>query len=259
MRFEILDVGHGFCAYLETDNDNLVVFDCGYKTDPEFRPSLYLHNRGHRSTERLFVTNYDEDHISDLPQLKKRLPVRILHRNKSISPEQLRRLKLESGPITPAMFALLEMMQTYSCPATSTPEPPDFDWESYAHPYGDDFDDTNNISLVTFVRVRDVHIVIPGDLERRGWEKHLENSHFLSALDKVDVFVTSHHGRENGYCPQVFDYCEPHVIIISDGPKQHATQEMVDRYASHAIGVPFNGQTRRVLTTRKDGCIWWDL
>jgi beta-lactamase superfamily II metal-dependent hydrolase len=259
MRFEILSVGHGFCAYIETDNKNLVMFDCGANTDPEFHPAIYLHRRGQRSTERLFITNYDQDHISDLPNVQKYISAKILHRNESISSEQLRRLKLQGGPITAAMEKLIEMMAGYTGPITEPPDLPRFDWNSFCHEYGAEFSDTNNTSLVTFVTAGALDIVIPGDLETAGWLSHLKNSDFRAALSRVDVFIASHHGRESGYCREVFNHCKPSVVVISDGPKQFASQEMVNIYATHASGVQFNGQHRKVLTTRSDGSILWDL
>lgn len=43
------------------------------------------------------------------------------------------------------------------------------------------------------------------------------------------------------------------AIIISDKKKGHQTQETVDQYRRHAIGVPFpDGTLRRVLTTCRD-------
>lgn len=67
--------------------------------------------------------------------------------------------------------------------------------------------------------------------------------------------MASHHGRESGYCEAVFDYCKPHIIIISDEEIQYDTQD-VD-YKSHASGLPWNNstETRYVLTTRSDGMI----
>ncbi len=113
--------------------------------------------------------------------------------------------------------------------------------------------------LVTFIKVGALKVIVPGDLEASGWRSHLKNASFRNALESVDVFVASHHGRESGYCREVFDYCKPSVIVISDGPKQFATQEMVNTYATHVSGVRFNGQLRKVLTTRSDGSIHWDL
>jgi len=259
VRFTVLDVGHGFCAYLIADNGNLMLFDCGHKTDPLVRPSDHLYQLGQRSVEWLFITNYDEDHISDLPNIQKKLPVKILHRNKTISPDQLRNLKIQVGPITEAMEVLLDMMKRYTYDVTEPPSFPDVNWCSFWNRYIDDFDDTNNISLVAFLDCKDLCVLIPGDLETEGWRNLLTNSEFCENLRRVNVFIASHHGREGGYCEEVFNYCTPDVIVFADGPKNYATQEMVNKYARHARGITFNGENRNVLTTRKDGTFWWDL
>jgi len=73
-------------------------------------------------------------------------------------------------------------------------------------------------------------------------------------LAKVKIFVASHHGRESGYCPEVFDLCAPEIVIISDEGIQYETQEHA--YGDHAKGIRWNGtDIRRVLTTRKDGTL----
>jgi hypothetical protein len=116
----------------------------------------------------------------------------------------------------------------------------------------------NNLSIVTFVRYHGFSIVFPGDLERMEWLKHLENALFRQALSRVKVFVAPHHGRKNGYCREVFDWCKPDLVIISDTAKQYDSQE--HSYARHALGREFfrngfNVGTRSVLTTRSDGHI----
>lgn len=259
IRFEILDVGHGLCGFIEADNRNLIVIDCGEKSDPYFSPAIFFKTIGQRSIERLFITNYDEDHISNLAELRSHFPINILHRNKSISSNQLRELKKELGLISPSMSSLLEMMDAYNQEVTDPPVFPDINWTSFHHSYIRDFHDTNNISLVTFFRIRNTTVLIPGDLENPGWIKHLENPNFLDNLRQVNIFIASHHGRENGYCRDVFKYCQPDVIVISDGEKQFATQETINQYATHASGVQFDGQLRKVITTRKDGGIQWIL
>jgi hypothetical protein len=96
--------------------------------------------------------------------------------------------------------------------------------------------------------------VFPGDIERDGWLVMLERADFRQYLSQVNVFVASHHGRENGYCEEVFRYCKPDIVVISDKGIQHDTQEHC--YDSHATGLDFSRSGRRyVLTTRKDGHI----
>lgn len=258
MRFHVLNVGHGLCAYLYADNGNVLMFDCGHQSDPAFRPSAFLRQRGVSTIHRLFITNYDEDHISDLPEIRRHLHVQILHRNKTITTDQLRRLKLQGGPISPAMTSLLEMMDSYTSPVSDEPPFPRVTWESFHARFGTDFDDTNNISLVTFLHCGNLTVLIPGDLERPGWLHHLQEQRFREQLRSVDVFIASHHGRESGYCKEVFDFCQPAVIVFSDSSIVHGTQETANRYASHARGTQFNGETRYVLSTRNDGDFWWD-
>ena len=223
------------------------------------RPSDFLPALGIRKINRFFVTNYDEDHISDLPDLRQKLNIELLHRNKSISKEQLWGLKFQNGPISFAMNTMLNMLGTYTSVAPEIPPSfPGVSFNTYCNKYLTDFDDTNNISLVTFINCNGKNFVIPGDLEKTGWEKLLEQESFRESLKKVDVFIASHHGRENGYCSEVFDYCSPEVIIFSDSSIKHSTQEMASKYASHASSVRFNGDSRYVLSTRNDGEIYWD-
>lgn len=205
---------------------------------------------------RFFVTNYDEDHISDIESLQHK--IRILHRNKSISPDQLRGLKEETGPVSPAMEALLGMMTRYIFGEPDPPpEFPGISYNTFYHNYPSDFEDTNNLSFVTFVDLPIGNFVIPGDLEEQGWRLHLQDSNFQDCLRRVNVFVASHHGRESGYCEDVFTYCRPEVVVFSDGPITYATQEEAQKYAQHAEGVDFEGRRRKVLTTRQDGSLRW--
>ncbi|MDE0089115.1 MAG: hypothetical protein OXU23_25585 [Candidatus Poribacteria bacterium] len=257
MRLTVHNVGHGSCISLIHENGNVMLWDCGHTYGN--RPSDFLPSLGRRTINRLFITNFDEDHISDLPALRQNLNIEILHSNRSISKEQLKALKLQSGPISSAMNSMLDMLNIYTGGAPEIPPAfPSVSFYTYCNKYLTDFDDTNNISLVTFVNCNGRNFVIPGDIEQPGWENLLEQRSFCESLKTVHIFVASHHGRENGYCPEVFEYCSPELIIFSDSSIKHATQEMASKYASHASGARVNGETRDVLSTRNDGEIWWD-
>ena len=258
MRFTIHDVGHGFCAHLQHDNGNVMLWDCGHKSDPEHRPSKFLPAAGISTVHRLIITNYDEDHISDLPSLRQTMNIKILRRNRSISADELRQLKEQTGPISPAMFSLLSMLKEFTGDVTNPPSFPNVSFETFHCTYRADFTDTNNLSVVTFLESPMCNAVIPGDVEKLAWEKLLQKQEFRNRLARTNVFIASHHGRTSGYCKEVFDYCNPAVVIFSDGPKQYATQEEADTYAAHASGTQFNGHTRYVLTTRNDGSICWN-
>ena len=258
MRIQIHDVGHGLCISLRHDNGNVMLWDCGHKDDN--RPSEFLPAAGIDRIDRFFVTNYDEDHISDLPNLRVELSISTLHRNTSISKEQLQALKRQSGPLSEAMQSMLEMISLYNAgPPDPEPDFPGVRFVQYCNTYLTDFHDSNNISLVTFLGCNGLNFVIPGDLEEPGWNALLGEPSFRRELQSVHVFIASHHGRENGYCREVFDYCSPSVVVFSDSPVKYATQQMASIYGSHASGVTFNGVKRHVLSTRNDGSFGWTV
>lgn len=256
MKFTIHNVGHGFCASLAHNNGNVMLWDCGHRDGN--RPSEFLPALGIQRIDRFFVTNYDEDHVSDLPNLIQNLHISVLHHNSSISPNQLRWLKHQSGPISPAMESMMGLMNSTSGgPPLFPPAFPGVVFKLFFNFYETDFMDTNNISLVTFLELGSDKFIIPGDLEKPGWRKLLEDPSFRYELAGVTVFIASHHGRENGHCPEVFDVFRPNVVVFSDGPIKYATQEMASAYNDHARGVIFKGEIRRVLSTRKDDSFTW--
>lgn len=260
MRFEILNVEHGFCAYAIGSDGGAFLFDCGHSSANH--PSTYLPMLGIKRIRRFFITNYDEDHISDLLAVRQKFHIDILTRNDSLTSTQIRSLKIP--PISPAMNEMLSMIDTYTA-GELTPEQLEPSglraWVFYNH--YPTFNDTNNLSLLTFLDVGNLSFVLGGDLERPGWLQLLRDPHVQGLLKRIDVFVASHHGRQSGYCPEVFEYCKPSLIVMSDGPIKHDTQLMANIYSQYASGemfsTPSGQQLRKVVTTRKDGNIFWNL
>lgn len=158
--------------------------------------------------------------------------------------------------ITSAMNEMIHMCSLYTQPVSL--QHPGVEAAVFYNRYPD-FADTNNLSLLIFLKMGDISIALPGDLERAGWLALLGDSSVRRELRDVDYFVASHHGRENGYCKEVFDYCKPRAVIFSDASIVYETQEMAGTYSQHASGVVFNGQHRRVLTTRNDGTLTWTI
>jgi beta-lactamase superfamily II metal-dependent hydrolase len=258
MRLKIHNVGHGGCISLKHQNGNSMVWDCGHTEN--HRPSYFLpYIEGIHRIDRFFVTNYDEDHISDLPNLIANLTLPLLHRNTSIDAPLLRSIKQQSGPISTAMESMLSMIGHYTGgPPEVPPEFPGVEFTTYWNSFSD-FSDTNNCSLVTFLTCKGLKFIFPGDLERNGWLKLLERSSFRNDLLDTNIFIASHHGRESGYCAEVFELCFPSAVIFSDSNIKFASQEMSSKYATHCRGIPFNGNTRYVISTRNDRSFWWDL
>ena len=232
------------------------MIDTGHNDSYCWRPSR--HFRG-KEIEWLVISNFDEDHVSDFGNVLESCYVNTIVQNPTITSNVLYKLKngfLGMGTGIKAVYAWLQKIKN---PILSVPiVMPDFagvqlsfHWNEYGN-----FTDTNNLSLVTFVHYGNFTILFPGDLEKAGWRELLKYKAFRNELKRVTVLVAAHHGRENGCCDEVFNFCSPRIVIISDARKQYDTQETSNWYGNRVYGYnTIGGEKRKVLTTRKDGKI----
>ena len=258
MEFKIFDVKHGFCAAL-MDTNYLTLIDCGHDALSDFRPLQWLYDKGYRHIDALIISNFDQDHISDIKAIRDYFTVEALAVNPTVSPAALRNIKIKGGSISSQMEVLINSIEHSNLMGIDyvnhqTPRAT-FDFYCVYYPHETE---TNNLSLVTFITFGTSKIIIPGDLEESGWLKLLRCPDFLEHLRSTNVFVASHHGRINGYCKDVFGYCHPEVVLVSDKERTFSTQDH-DSYSRHVRGVNMGSlllpNIRKVLTTRNDGHI----
>ncbi len=299
MRVEIFDVEHGACALVTTDTNQHILIDCGHRAESRstlryqtfqspisvadlmrspfdnalfatgllgesncWRPSEELSRRGIQVIDKLVISNYDEDHVSDLPNICGKIYIAEIFGNPTITMRALRQMKAANG-FRKGIETLIHLFEKEA--QTFSPRPINgvyinHFWVEY-HPFGA-IQGTNNLSVITFLSCGNLHMIFPGDIEKPAWDLALQDNSFLAHLKRVNVFVASHHGRESGYYSDVFSNgrCSPELAIISDKSIMHGTQEGAStRYGRHVSGVLLNGQLRKVLTTRDDGTVAFDV
>ena len=238
------------------------MIDSGHNATTGWRPSWDIKYRMARDVlDYLFITNADQDHLSDLEGLwDEGIHVATLIRNPGVSPADLRKIKLQQGELTADIERFLNIHAFYNEPVSAP-----FDQNmggitmcTFWNPYPD-FTDTNNLSLVVFIKFGGFKILFPGDMEKAGWLRLLDNPAFCEELKGTNILVASHHGRENGFCEEIFDHFKPDAVVISDKPIVHETQRMVPDYRevvrSEGVFVRTTQKRRRVLTPRRDGNI----
>lgn len=263
----IFNVGLGQCVFFYPRNnpDYGLMVDCG--DTPDFKPIdfliskelIYFDGKEH-ILSNLTLTNYDHDHFSGLPYLQSNVRIRSIKFAKNLTADEIDHCKPDK---TDALASLLQILRTYTS-----------DVDDYSPPYTkmtfylekSDFEESsiemNNLSQIVFLQYLNSTICIPGDLEQKAWQKIMLKSNVLSWLSATNIFVASHHGRQNGYESQIFDYCKPECIIMSDKSIMHNTQvSMASIYGQHVVGngIVLNDDSynpRKVLTTRNDGHIW---
>lgn len=251
MIVHLLDVDHGEAAIIESQNGKIVMIGAGKNSEADYGPTDWLRERSLRA-DMLILNHLDEDHLNDLPDLDDDLRPPFLTQHSTLRPDHVIGAKRQIGQAPGiGLLAADQLVRNYTFPVPNTGI--DLEIVHFEHPTTS-FDDTNNLSVVTFVRDHGVTMMFPGDMEEAGWQELLEDPEFCRWLGTTNIFVASHHGRMNGYCSEVFGFCQPVVILISDKPVAHVTQEH-DCYCDHASGVNRLGGfgNRKTLTTRDDG------
>jgi hypothetical protein len=272
MRLRVWDVEHGACTmvqHLTTTSGNyvggrLAMIDAG--NSEAWSPSAYIrYELGRIKLDYLFITNADQDHMSDLRGLGQAgVTVDTFIRNPSYTGATMRAIKLGSGPLTGDAEWYVRACDSFNSP-TNLPFDQGMGGITCAlfHNSFPDFIDSNNLSLVAFVRYGGVTFLFPGDLEGEGWRALLARPDFRAHLGGVSVLMASHHGRQNGYCEELFNFCRPYAVVISDKPIIHDTQRTVPDYRAvvrdNGVVVRTTGKRRHVLTTRRDGWIQFDV
>lgn len=253
MIVHVFDVEHGECIVVESPNGSTILIGAGHNASTNWRPSQWFAQRGVAPTA-VVLSNLDSDHFTDLSNFEPAIRPAYIFQNRSINPAQALAIKQQNGVSAGIATALHWSANVF----TGAPVTVDFGitMQTFWHSVGTfPADDFNNLSVVTYVEYAGVGIMLPSDLERGGWQAFLSNPAFVLALSKTKVLVASHHGRENGYYPGIFNFCRPDLVIISDKNIMHETQRH-DLYTPHVIGLTDrDGTTRRILTTRSDGKI----
>jgi beta-lactamase superfamily II metal-dependent hydrolase len=263
MRLEVFNVEHGACALITLDDGRRIAIDCGHNSSTGWTLHGHLESLGTDWLDELWLTNLDQDHLSGFAGLLRTTRIGNILLNPSITPEWLHAIKQEVGVVSQDIEALLTLMRAGRVNLPFAPLPAMVSVVYAWNACGVLFDDTNNLSLAAVVSMGSVNVLFPGDLERRGMRGVLQSPLFANAISNLHVLIAPHHGRQNGCSQDLFDaICptRPQLCIVSDGDIQHESQETHDWYRQRVCGVQMrDGTTRKILTTRRDGRITFDI
>ena len=119
MILKIWDVEHGACAMLAPRDPagvlgKLAMIDCSDAV--HFRPSAFIREfLGRSRLDYLFVTNADLDQLSDLEGFwENDVVIASSTRNPTPSPDELRSIKLQGGPLAADVERFLDIHQSYN-------------------------------------------------------------------------------------------------------------------------------------------------
>lgn len=255
----VFDVDHGFMAFIRAPSRATLAIDCGLADD--FSPTIYVRENELDDSERqarypiskLVVTHPHEDHIQDIARFVKCLKPGIIRRQRYDWQE----VEGQSEGDCDSLHQWVEFQEGYNTPV----DDPDWGPMNVTHwslTVGEaralnESKFINNSSIITIVAIGSFKMTFPGDIEKDGWLKKLEDDEFCAALRGTSVFVTSHHGHSSGYVPEIYDVMGKPAFNLSSIHRGDENIEQAYSSPDRALGLTWNGETRYSFTTRKDG------
>lgn len=263
LTVKFYDVEHGSCTHVITPNGKHLLYDIGSKTNTSICGHLkgtYFRNGGR--PDMLTITHPHIDHISDLCNMYNYgIKPGCLWRDKRAFPLNL--LKSDGQAQIDLKNCANRMHNEYNSAigAGSNPEDAAVNGGVTIRRFTpslveSEYADINNFSCVNVIEFGGFKVIITGDNPAAKLLEMLKGSAFKQAVADATVLLAPHHGRDGEYCADFVSVVNPLLTVFSDKPIVHDTQAYsAQNYANATRGVTWNGQNRKVFTTRSDGTI----
>lgn len=261
LNVTMLDVGQGECVGIETREHHVYLVDAGStskKKTGQYQIIPWLKYIGTRSVEGIFITHWDEDHISAVGELlewskSSRVKIRrIFLPDVALKDEVLETLlqQIEEANVSVEYLSAGERMTDGALQI------------SCLHPYAKKVpEDRNDASLVLRLSQGDFQMLLTGDLERSGEDWLVEQARPAveqpqpaaqeQALPRVPstqlaaqnplrctILDAGHHGASNATGEALLDLAQPGVVLISCGKNNrygHPAPETLQRLEERGI------------------------
>lgn len=246
LNVTMLDVGQGECVGIETREHHVYLVDAGStskKKTGQYQIIPWLKYIGTRSVEGIFITHWDEDHISAVGELlewskSSRVKIRrIFLPDVALKDEVLETLlqQIEEANVSVEYLSAGEHMTDGALQI------------SCLHPYAKKVpEDRNDASLVLRLSQGDFQMLLTGDLEKSGEDWLVEQAR--PAVEqpqpaaqnplRCTILDAGHHGASNATGEALLDLAQPELVLISCGKNNrygHPAPETLKRLEERGI------------------------
>lgn len=239
LNVTMLDVGQGECVGIETREHHVYLVDAGStskKKTGQYQIIPWLKYIGTRSVEGIFITHWDEDHISAVGELlewskSSRVKIRrIFLPDVALKDEVLETLlqQIEEAEVSVEYLSAGEHMTDGALQI------------SCLHPYAKKVpEDRNDASLVLRLSQDDFQMLLTGDLEKSGEDWLVEQARPATQNPlRCTILDAGHHGASNATGEALLDLAQPGVVLISCGKNNrygHPAPETLQRLEERGI------------------------
>ncbi len=239
LNVTMLDVGQGECVGIETREHHVYLVDAGStskKKTGQYQIIPWLKYIGTRSVEGIFITHWDEDHISAVGELlewskSSRVKIRrIFLPDVALKDEVLETLlqQIEEAEVSVEYLSAGEHMTDGALQIFCL------------HPYAKKMpEDRNDASLVLRLSQGDFQMLLTGDLEKSGEDWLVEQARPATQNPlRCTILDAGHHGASNATGEALLDLAQPGVVLISCGKNNrygHPAPETLQRLEERGI------------------------
>lgn len=227
----MLDVGQGESIHIETRLGEHILIDGGSSTVDkvgEYRIEPYLLAKGVSHIEYMIISHTDEDHISGVLELMKKLYPQI-----TIGTVMLPKIQCESS----GLEEILSLCERNQIPVAYIKKGDVITMGELTltclHPEKESyFDNTNDYSVVLELEYKKFSMLFTGDIS-------MEEEGNLSVIHKpITVLKVAHHGSKHSTGEEFLQEIQPKYAIISCGrnnPYRHPSKELINRLEEEKI------------------------
>lgn len=235
-RITFLAVGHGGCTVVEAPEGRVLMYDAGAMWRPHVaRQQIlpWLHARGIRRIDDLFLSHADADHYNGVLELSQMISIGQVSTNPSFAEKQDPRIAQTLGVLAERGVPVrtLNRGDRLSAGAVTL---------DVLHPPASGPPGPENVrSLVLLIQHEGHRVLLTGDLEGEGLAEVL-----ALPIAPIDVLMAPHHGSRFPNTPELAQWCQPAVVLSSQGrPRSVGWKE------------PYSASGARYLTTWEEGAI----
>jgi beta-lactamase superfamily II metal-dependent hydrolase len=239
--FLFFDVQHGHATYIKFPNGKHWFIDLGQgsiqDTNETFSPLHHMrYMYGVQQLNHLVITHPHHDHIADIGNLGL-APPRIVTAPRHLTDDDVRGGNQDADMEAVEQYIALLAHYSYRVEPVASPSHANNTGGvavEHFYPRNRARTNLNNHSVVTVMTYAGTKVLIPGDNEAPSWRELLDDPTFVGAIKGTDILLAAHHGREAGYCADIFDHFKPCLTIVSDGPGSDTSA--VSRYTTQSTG-----------------------
>lgn len=229
-EFHFIDVGQGDAILIKEGSTNVLI-DTG---DKDAKEDLlgYLDDHSVEIIDYFVITHFDADHFANAVDVLENYDVK-----KLLVPDQPKNTKMYETFVAKVEeqeeAGMIEVLSANDMVGQMILTDP-LEIKILA-PLKDDYDDSNDFSIVLMARYGNKRVLLTGDAEKEA-EEDLVNRYSSADLD-CDVYKLGHHGSRTSSSQELLDEATPSVVVVScgkDNKYNHPHTETWERVADKA-------------------------